>query len=464
MRRDHSPFFECTPGNTLPKNAMHTVSKSILVLGMLGMARTSWCQQAPGTPLISAATIARVENGLASDAMRGRALRTGAGQAARFLEAEFQRIGLQPLPGRTTFAQPFTVYETRTQHAQVVLNGTPVAPEQVLLLSGQPQMHWRNGDAKGPRVVVVGPAADFRKAVIPLLEGQENVLVLIDPVHEARFRAQAQRFGRDGHFSVDAPRPTSVLLVLTPHPAVPASFQADGTTRITPLPAANVVGVLPGRDPARALEQVVFSAHYDHLGILPPVAGDSIANGANDDASGTTAVVALAEYFARQHTNARPLLFVAFTGEEIGSLGAQYFARQVVPAQVVAMLNIEMIGTPAKFGPDAAFVTGFEKSSLGPILQRNLLGTPFRMEEDPYPALQLFYQSDNATLARLGVPAHTITTAQLPTDRRYHTVADDVASLDLVNLARITEAVARGARTLISGQDTPTRIADAGPR
>lgn len=430
----------------------------ILVLSMLGLARASLGQEAAGKSLISAATISRVENVLASDAMRGRALRTGAGQAARFLEAEFKRIGLQPLPGQTTFAQPFTVYEARTQQAHVVLNGTPVAPENVLLVSGQPRLHWASGNADAPRVVVVGPAADFRQVVMPLLAGQENVLVLLDPVHEVRFRAQVQRFGHDGHFSVDAPHPSSVLLVLATNPAVPASFQAEGTTRITPLAAENVVGMLPGRDPARAAEYVIFSAHYDHLGILPPVAGDSIANGANDDASGTTAVVALAEYFKGHPRNARPLLFVAFTGEEIGSLGAQYFARQINPAQVVALLNIEMIGMPSQFGPDAAFVTGFEKSSLGPILQRNLRGTPFRMEVDPYPTLKLFYQSDNATLARLGVPAHTITTAQLPTDRRYHTVADEVASLDLANLTRITEAIARGVRTLLSGQDTPTRI------
>ncbi|HEX8428386.1 M20/M25/M40 family metallo-hydrolase [Hymenobacter sp.] len=416
---------------------------------------------------ISGATVERVEKTLSADAMQGRALTTNAAQAAKFLATEFKRIGLKPLPGQTSFGQTFKVYETRTVQVQAVLNKVPVASENVLLLSGQPQLRWTNSLPNAPRVVRVGPTADFRKEVMPLLETKENLLVLLDPAHAERFRAQALRFKQNGRFNLGPPSSTSVVLVLLPA-ALPAAvtYQVEGTTRIKELEAQNVVGILPGQDKAKAPEQVVFSAHYDHIGIQPAVAGDSIANGANDNASGTAAVVALAEYYAQQKSNARTLVFVAFTAEEVGSLGAQYFCQQLDTKQIVAGFNLEMLGQRAKFGPGTAFITGFDKSDLGAILQRNLRGTPFRFEPDPYPELSLFYQSDNAALALTGIPAHTISTAQLPTDKFYHSVDDEMQTLDLANLCTIVEAVARSASSIISGQDTPTRIATdavAGP-
>ncbi|MBC8084952.1 MAG: M20/M25/M40 family metallo-hydrolase [Hymenobacter sp.] len=432
----------------------------LLLLVLINMVPAVFGQGQLAKVTISGATVERVEKTLAADAMRGRALTTNAAEAARFLAAEFKRLGLKPWPGQSSFGQTFLVYETRTVRVRAVLNKVPVAPENVLLLAGQPQLRWTSGQPNAPRVVRVGPAVDFLQEVRPLLEAKENLLILLDPAHAVRFRAQALRFNQNGRFGIDQPSPTAVVMVLLPA-ALPEAltFQVEGTTRIRELEAQNVVGVLPGQDKARAAEQILFSAHYDHLGIQPAVAGDSIANGANDDASGTTAVVALAEFFARQKNNVRTLVFIAFTGEEIGSLGAQHFARQLPDAkQVVADFNLEMIGRTAGSGPGTAFITGFEKSDFGTILQRNLRGTPFRFEPDPYPSLNLFYQADNATLARLGIPAHTISSAQLPTDQLYHSVDDEVQTLDLANMCAIIEAVARSAGSLISGQDTPTRI------
>lgn len=436
------------------------MKRMLTLLAWVGMLPVAFGQGQLAKVSISGATVERVEKTLASDAMQGRALGTMAPQAARFLAAEFKRIGLKPLPGQTAFTQPFKVYETRTVQARVVLNKVPVAPENILLLSGQPQLRWTNSLPNVPRVVRVGSGADFRKEVMPLLNANENLLILLDPAHAERFQAQRLRFNQNGRFSVNQPSPTAVVLVLQAAPLPPAlTFQVDGTTRIKELEAENVVGVLPGQDKAKAPEQVVFCAHYDHIGIQPAVTGDSIANGANDNASGTTAVVALAEYYAQQKSNARTLIFVAFTGEEVGSLGAQHFTQQMDAKQLVAAFNLEMLGQRAKFGPGTAFITGFDKSDFGAILQRNLRGTPFRLEPDPYPELNLFYQSDNATLARVGIPAHTISTAQLPTDKFYHSVDDEVQTLDLANLCTVVEAIARSASSIISGQDTPTHIA-----
>jgi Zn-dependent M28 family amino/carboxypeptidase len=231
------------------------------------------------------------------------------------------------------------------------------------------------------------------------------------------------------------------------------SFVKDSTDK---RPLFNVVGVIPGK--SKANEIVVFSGHYDHLGIIKDDPTDTIANGADDDASGTTAMIALARYYKNLNNNERTLIFVAFTAEEIGGFGARYFSKQLNPDQVVAMFNIEMIGKESKFGKNAAFITGFERSDFGKILQKNLAGTEFTFHPDPYPEQQLFYRSDNATLAALGVPAHTISTDQIDTDKLYHTVKDEYASLDTENILATIKAIAKSAISIVNGTDTPTRI------
>ena len=218
----------------------------------------------------------------------------------------------------------------------------------------------------------------------------------------------------------------------------------------------NVVGVLKGK--SKPDEMVIFSAHYDHIGILDPVAGDSIANGADDDASGTTAVITLAKYFKEINNNERTLVFVAFSAEEIGGAGSRYFSEKVDPAKVVAMFNIEMIGKPSKWGQNSAFITGFERSDFGTILQKNVTGTKFQFHPDPYPKEELFYRSDNARLAMKGVPAHSISTDEIDIDQLYHTVNDEVETLDMKNIVAAIKAIALGSKTIVSGEDTPTRI------
>src|SRR5436190_2792002 len=218
----------------------------------------------------------------------------------------------------------------------------------------------------------------------------------------------------------------------------------------------NVVGVLPGK--TRKDEYVIFSAHYDHLGIGKPVNGDSIYNGANDDASGVTAVIMLAKYFKAVGNNERTIVFAAFTGEEMGGLGSQYFSKQFEPNKVVAMFNIEMIGTESKWGKNSAYITGFEKTDMGQILQKNLEGTGFVFYPDPYTTQNLFYRSDNATLALLGVPAHTISTSKMDSEPNYHKVSDHIETLDMENMAMIIKSIALASRSIIAGKDTPSRV------
>ncbi|MEO7769274.1 MAG: M28 family peptidase, partial [Ferruginibacter sp.] len=158
------------------------------------------------------------------------------------------------------------------------------------------------------------------------------------------------------------------------------------------------------------------------------------------------------------NNNERTLVFVAFTGEELGGFGSQFFSKQLLPEKVVAMFNIEMIGTESKWGMNSAYITGFEKSNLGEILQKNLKGSAFTFYPDPYPEQQLFYRSDNATLARLGVPAHTFSTSKMDNEPNYHKASDEIGTLNLDNMTAIITSVAISASTIVSGEDTPSRV------
>lgn len=218
----------------------------------------------------------------------------------------------------------------------------------------------------------------------------------------------------------------------------------------------NIVGIIPGK--SKKDEYVIFSAHYDHIGIIPTLSKDSIANGADDNASGVAAVIELAKYFNKKNDNERTLIFVAFTAEEMGGFGSQYFSKQFNPDKIVAMFNLEMIGKHSKFGKNTAFITGYQYSDFGKILKKNTKNSDFKFYPDPYPKENLFYRSDNASLAELGVPAHTISSAQIDSDKYYHTVDDEVETLDVGNLTSIISAIIKGSETIISGEDTPTRI------
>jgi len=235
----------------------------------------------------------------------------------------------------------------------------------------------------------------------------------------------------------------------------PKEYKISIMGNVSELSLSNIVGKISGK---RSDEVVLFSAHYDHIGIRPSVEGDSIANGANDDASGTAAVVSLAKYFSQMEQPERTLIFVAFTAEEIGGYGSRYFSQAMDPDNIIAMFNIEMIGKGATEGPNTAWITGFEKSDFGKILQKAVDGTTYKFYADPYPDQNLFYRSDNATLARLGVPAHSISTTPIDVDQDYHQVSDEVGTLDIDHMTNTIKAIAKAAATIVSGQETPSRV------
>jgi hypothetical protein len=217
----------------------------------------------------------------------------------------------------------------------------------------------------------------------------------------------------------------------------------------------NVVGLLPGK--TRPHEAVLFSAHYDHIGINEPEDSDNIYNGANDDASGTVAVLALAHYFSRKGDNARTLIFCAFSGEELGLLGSHAFVKAINPGMIKAVINIEMIGQTKAVGKNSFFVTGAPLSDMASILEKNLAGTGVTIKPDPDPEKKLFQRSDNYPFAKKGIPAHSIMCSD-DGDPCYHKPCDEYSRIDVANMTTIIRAIARASKGMIDGADTPLLI------
>jgi hypothetical protein len=215
-------------------------------------------------------------------------------------------------------------------------------------------------------------------------------------------------------------------------------------------PAVNVVGVIRGSDPILKNEHILSDAHYDHLGVRSPgVNGDSIYNGADDDASGVTAVLEIARQLAQGPKPKRTAVFAATIGEEVGLLGTNwYIAHPALPLEwMVANLEIEMIARPDSLagGPGRAWLTGYERSTMGDILAAN--GIP--IVPDKRPDQHFFERSDNIAFARKGIVAHTLSTFSLHAD--YHRPSDEVSKVDFVHMAGVINAAARAARLLVDG-------------
>ncbi len=221
------------------------------------------------------------------------------------------------------------------------------------------------------------------------------------------------------------------------------------------ITSANIIGVLEGK--SKKEEYVIISAHYDHLGMKKSGVGDLIFNGANDDASGVAGVLALAAYF-KKVGNERTIVFAAFTAEEMGLIGSTHFGKGIDALKFIAGINLEMIGKVPSFGPNTAWLTGFDRSDFGKIIQKNLIGTGYQLFPDPYKKFNLFFRSDNASLARLGVPSHTFSTTPIDVDKDYHKVSDEAETLNMTVITQTIQAVAKGTKSIINGKDTPTRV------
>ncbi|WP_040473608.1 M28 family peptidase [Flavobacterium frigoris] len=200
--------------------------------------------------------------------------------------------------------------------------------------------------------------------------------------------------------------------------------------------AYNIVGYIEGSDPILKKEFVLISGHYDHIGLAKTaVNGDFINNGANDDASGTTAVAEMAKYFSVTKSNKRSVLFVFFVGEEKGLLGSKHLAKKLKEQNfnLYAQFNIEMIGVPMK-RDYLAYISGFDKSNMASKINqytgKSTIGF-LRKEAE----LRLFYRSDNYSFYDVfDVPCHSVSTFDFDNFDYYHHVSDEFKMMDMIHM------------------------------
>jgi len=235
----------------------------------------------------------------------------------------------------------------------------------------------------------------------------------------------------------------------------PAFALAGSWTELDTVPAErrglglNVIGILSGSDPALRDDIVLIGAHYDHVGIGAPVNGDSIFNGADDDASGVVTMLEIARAMSRGPAPRRTVIFMASTGEEAGLLGTSWYIRNPVRpvSRMVANMDIEMVGRPDSLagGPGRAWLTGYERSTMGDMLKAaNIPIVP-----DPRPDQRFFERSDNIAFARMGIPAHTLSSFGMHTD--HHAPSDEVDRIDFSHMTSVISAAITAARFLADG-------------
>lgn len=211
-------------------------------------------------------------------------------------------------------------------------------------------------------------------------------------------------------------------------------FQYKGKT------VYNVCGIKKGNSE----KMLGFSGHFDHIGTNTEK-GDNIFNGADDDASGITALIGISDYFK----NKKPefsMVFMAFNGEEAGLLGSKAISEdkgmEKVNQNLVALFNFEMIATESEFGKDAMFMTGDGFSDLANLFNEYSEGT-LKIFPDPYAKQQLFYRSDNVSFAKKNIVAHSFSTADMSKIKHYHQVNDDFSIVDIENMTSMINNFAK---------------------
>ena len=494
-----------------PSSVRRVLAASALVLAACappstGPAPSAWMASSTVDAITPADLRHRLEI-VAHDSMEGREVGTpGIRRAEAYLVAELQRLGLRPAGDAGTWLDSVDLVRSRmtadlsvrtAAGATTTLGADDVVPLSGLGVGGVPPAFRMSGEAPllfagytvdpgtpaPSRAALEGAAVIVRVGAAPGAEGPPRlspaslvgtaspaaaVILVGEGASVDELWTYASSIARNGAVS---PPPTSADAEGTAPPVFIASpaavermigrplegaravatglgtFRYALDRRRARIEAFNVVAVLPGSDPALADEYVAIGAHHDHDGIGMPVGGDSIWNGADDDGSGTVAMLEIAERMASLPPGERParsVLFVWHTAEEKGLLGSEQFTRApTVPRErIVAQLNIDMIG---RNHPDSLFLVGSRRLSteLGDLVEAVNARQPSPLAFDyswdvPGHPERIYCRSDHYNYARFGIPVTFFTTG-LHDD--YHQPSDEVDAIDFDKLARVTRLI-----------------------
>lgn len=214
----------------------------------------------------------------------------------------------------------------------------------------------------------------------------------------------------------------------------------------------NVCGIKKGKSD----KIVAFTAHFDHIG-MSSKPGDQVFNGADDNASGVTAIIGLADYFKEKETDFS-MIYMAFNGEEKGMKGSKAISNipqlQQNYSNINALFNFEMIATVSQFGPNSMYMTGDEFSDLDELINQNAVNN-LKISADPYKKQKLFYRSDNVVFVKKKIIAHSFSTVDMTKATHYHQVSDDLKIVDFNNLTQMINNFGKTVEKLTPDNFTP---------
>lgn len=406
---------------------------------------------------------------LASDAMNGR----GSGTrdewiAVTYVASQLRRLGLEPMGDGGGYIQTIEIERPELSAPPVLTIGTKrfthgaeitVGGMSAASVSGPMARHTKGTPAARGAAVLTPSATDAAAE----LTGASLILTKTGGCGPQRGGAGALPRIPARTLGVTGPAPRSTCIALNDEAYAAAEgtdpgavITLTGPTKVSVRTKTwNAVGRLKGSGPAHAQEVILLSAHIDHVGngrAQAAPGADNIYNGADDDASGSIAVLELAEAFVKGERPKRSIVFAWFGSEEAGGTGSRYFAdKAIVPLdKIVANLQFEMIGrADAKVPPHTLWLTGYERSTLGPELARR----GAKLVQDPHPAQSFFTRSDNIQFARRGVIAHTVSSFGLHKD--YHQASDEIGTIDFPHMTDSIRSMVGPIRWLASSSFKP---------
>ena len=458
------------------------IKRSILVLAACAAASAQGPTVEQIASRLTAAGLKADVSFLASDALQGRGTPSpGLEIAAEFIAAQFRRAGLEPAGDDGYFqTAKFATITPNLDGFDLTLEagGQTLKADKASMLVQDPAAIDLSHTAivstdpagidaltpdhvRGKALLVNIPqGAPFNivRSLTAAYDRLQPALVIL--LRDITITA-AQRNVRVQEVTA-AKRP----VVTVTDPAIRAANLKDATVSIhmaapmvVPVPLHNVVGVLRGSDAQLKDTYVLVTGHYDHLGVRGAGPGDHIFNGANDDASGTSSVIEIANALAALPTRPkRSIVFIALFGEEMGLLGSRYYgAHPIFPlSKTIADLNLEQLGrTDVDGGTRVGLVnvTGYDFSTLTSVLKKAGEDSGLKVEKDEKNSDPFFARSDNQALADAGIPAHTLSVGYVFPD--YHGAGDEWQKIDYDNMAKVDWTIALAVYRVADSTDVP---------
>ncbi len=460
-----------------------------IVLLVAASVLTGAAQSAPAKEPVCKSCMEKDIRFLASDELRGRGSATEDELiAAKYIAAAFQKLGLDPAMGKgyiipvklvrkkfvTAPELKFTVNgkETVWTHGKEMISPRLTAAEtrgKIVHITADPAQTLKVPE--GSMVVVTEPIPDekMRQVLGSLLSTGASAVIIqaSGPFQQNwdRYTNQPAMLPTTVEGEESGRRRSALVAVKTAEMKTLANvpdgteITISGTTAEDDRQTRNVVGVLRGSDPTLKAQYLMFSAHMDHLGVCAKT-GDTICNGADDDASGTATVLELARIFSSGPRPKRSVVFVTFGSEELGLLGSRGMAAEppFPLSSVVAEIEFEQTALPeAKVGGKEFWMTGSQLSDLRTLLVQH--GS--QLADDPFPGNPFFRASDNYSFAEKGVVAHTMSGAAEFPD--YHQPGDEAQKLNYDFLANSLQAVLPGLEWLANNAEQPEYAAGKNP-